>query len=365
MKFSCTQIGLLKAINIASKAVSVRTTIPILKGFLLKVEDNRLTLTASDLDLSIETSIDVQGYEEGKLVVPAKLFSDIIRKLPNSIINIEEENGKLNIKCLDSHFSVVTMDAEEYPSIGEIENKNFIDLKKDEFSSLIKKTVFAASIDEKKGVLTGTLVSFEDNKLEFVALDGFRLALSNKNINTGVNKKIIVPARILSEINKIITEDEGSENISLLLEDKKIEILTEDTRVVARLLEGEFIKYKEIIPSTYKTKIKISREDLLNSIERASLMTKENKNNLVKFDIKDGSLDISSRSEEGNVNEHINCDKEGDDLVIGFNSKYILDVLKVVNEEDIVIQLGNNINPALILPEEGTEYTFLILPVRI
>ena len=144
-----------------------------------------------------------------------------------------------------------------------------------------------------------------------------------------------------------------------------IEILTEDTRVVARLLEGEFIKYREIIPSSHKTAITLSRNDLLQSIERAALLTKDNKNNLIKMNIADGSLDISSRSEEGNVNEHINIDKEGNDLVIGFNSKYILDVLKVVNDDEIRMEFGSSVNPALILPIEGKEYTFLVLPVRI
>ena len=365
MKFTCTQAALVKAINTVSKAVSIRTTIPILKGILLKTEDNRLTLSASDLDMSIETSIDVQGYEEGSLVVPAKLFGDIIRKLPNSIVSVEEESGKININCLGSDFSVVTMPADEFPSIGEIKSKDFIDIKKEDFSSLIKKTIFAASIDEKKGILTGTLLNFEDKDLEFVALDGFRMALSKKNISSGVQKKIIVPARILSEINKIITDDEGSENISLVIEEKKIEILTEDTRVVARLLEGDFIKYKEIIPSSYKTAITLSRSDLLQSIERASLFTKDNKNNLIKMSITDGSLDISSRSEEGNVNEHINIDKQGEDLTIGFNSKYILDVLKVLNDDEIRMEFGSSVNPSLILPLEGRDYIFLVLPVRI
>ena len=365
MKFTCTQIALVKAINTVSKAVSVRTTIPILKGILLKAEDNRLTMSASDLDLSIETSIDIQCYEEGSLVVPAKLFGDILRKLPNSIVNMTEEAGKLNINCLGSDFSVVTMPAEEFPTISEIKSNDFIDINKEDFSNLIRKTIFAASIDEKKGILTGTLLNFEDNDLELVALDGFRMALSQKNISTGVNKKIIVPARILAEINKIIAEAEGSDTISLVLEDKKIEILTEDTRVVARLLEGDFIKYREIIPSSHKTSIILSRNDLLQSIERAALLTKDNKNNLIKMNITDGSLDISSRSEEGNVNEHINIDKKGDDLVIGFNSKYILDVLKVVSDDEIKMEFGSSVNPALIVPVEGKEYTFLVLPVRI
>ena len=365
MKFTCTQIALSKAINTVSRAVSVRTTIPILKGILMKVKDGRLTMSASDLDLSIETSIDVQASAEGSTVVSAKLFSEIIRKLPNSLVTIEQAEGKLGIKCMGSDFSIVTLPAEEFPVIGGVDSKNFIDLKKEDLSDLIKKTVFAASIDEKKGILTGCLINFVPDSIEMVALDGFRMAVANKQVQTGNDRRIIVPARILSEISKIIADDEGSDSVSLVIEDKKLEILTEDTRVVARLLEGDFIKYNDIIPTSYKTRVIVGREDMLSSIERASLLAKEGKNNLIKLSIKQGSVDISSRSEEGNVNEHIGADVTGDELVIGFNSKYLLDVLKAVEDEEVAFELGTSVSSCLIKPVEGKDYTYLVLPVRI
>ena len=365
MKFTCTQIALAKAINTVSRAVSVRTTIPILKGILMKVKEGRLTLSASDLDLSIETSIDVQASGEGSTVVSAKLFSEIIRKLPNSLVTIEQADGKLNIKCMGSDFSIVTLPSDEFPVIGGVDSKNFIDIRKEDFSELIKKTVFAASIDEKKGILTGCLINFAPESIEMVALDGFRMAIANKQMQTGNDRRIIVPARILSEISKIIADDEGSDSLSLVIEDKKLEILTEDTRVVARLLEGDFIKYSDIIPSSYKTRVIVGREDMLGSIERASLLAKEGKNNLIKLTISSGSVDISSRSEEGNVNEHVGADVSGDDLIIGFNSKYLLDVLKSVNDEEVAFELGTSVSSCLIKPIEGKDYTYLVLPVRI
>ena len=365
MKFTCTQIALVKAINIVSRAVSVRTTIPILKGILMNVKDGRLTLSASDLDLSIETSIDVQAVEEGSAVVSAKLFGDIIRKLPNSLVSVESSDNKININCIGSDFSIVSFPAEEFPVIGAVNSKDFIDVKKEDISDLIKKTVFSASIDEKKGILTGCLLNFEEDFIEMVALDGFRMAVARKNIKTGVAKRIVVPARILSEINKILADDEGSDSISLVIEDKKIEILTEDTRVVARLLEGDFIKYKEIIPSSHRIKVIVGREDILSSIERASLLAKEGKNNLVKLSISSGSVDISSRSEEGKVNEHVGAEVTGEDLVIGFNSKYLLDVLKAVGDDEIKFELVNSVSSCLVKPVDGNEYTYLILPVRI
>ena len=365
MKFTCTQIALSKAINTVSRAVSVRTTIPILKGILMKVKDGRLTMSASDLDLSIETSIDVQASAEGSTVVSAKLFSEIMRKLPNSLVTIEQAEGKLGIKCMGSDFSIVTLPAEEFPVIGGVDSKNFIDFKKEDLSDLIKKTVFAASIDEKKGILTGCLINFAPDNIEMVALDGFRMAVANKSINTGNDRRIVVPARILSEINKIIADDEGSDSISMVIEDKKLEILTEDTRIIARLLEGDFIKYSDIIPASYRTRVIVGREDMLSSIERASLLAKEGKNNLIKLSITQGSIDISSRSEEGNVNEHIGADVTGEDLIIGFNSKYLLDVLKAVEDEEVAFELGTSVSSCLIKPVEGKDYTYLVLPVRI
>ena len=366
MKFTCTQLALAKAINTVSKAVSVRTTIPVLKGILMKVEDGRLTLSASDLEISIETSIDVQAEENGVTAVSAKLFGDIIRKLPNSIVTVSTESGKLNINCLGSAFSIVCLQADEFPVIGGVGSKEFIEIKKDDLSDLIKKSAFAASIDDKKGILMGCLMNLTPGKVEMVALDGFRMAVIRKEIASSADKRIIVPARILTEISKILAEDDGSDTVSLAIEEKKLEVLTEDTRVIARLLEGEFIKYNEIIPVSYKTRIIVGREDMLSSIERASLLvSKDSKNNLVRINISSSGVDISSRSDEGNVNEHVGADVEGDDLVIGFNSKYLLDVLKAVSDDEVAFEMGTSVSSCLIKPVEGGEYTFLVLPVRI
>ncbi|MDO5441966.1 MAG: DNA polymerase III subunit beta, partial [Bacillota bacterium] len=280
MKFACTQLSLIKALSIVDKAVSVRTTIPVLKGILLNVKDNRLYLTASDLDLSIETSIEVQADEEGSLVVNAKLFEDIIRKLPSAIVKIKETSGKLTISCLGSEFSIVTLPADEFPSIGMVNELNKVVLDKEIFKSLIKKTSFAASIDEKKGTLTGCLLSFNKKSLEIAALDGFRMAIANAPIN-GPERKVIIPARILNEVSKILSESDTSE-VLLIIDEKKAEIFNEETRIVIRLLEGEFIKYKDIIPKEYKTRAIISVKEMQAAIERASLLAKEGKNNLIK-----------------------------------------------------------------------------------
>lgn len=366
MKFTCSQAALAKAINTVIKAVSTRTTIPILKGILIDIKEGKATLTASDLNLSIETTFDVQNSTDGSVVVNSKLFNDIIRKLPNSLISIdcEKEPMKMNINCLGSDFSIVSLPSEEFPIIASKSSSNFIELKKADFEDVIRKIVFSASIDEKKGILTGCLFNLKEYEIEAVALDGFRMAIAKKETKVGTLKNVIIPAETLTEIQKILNEEDG-DMISVLFEDKKAEFLTEDTRVVARLLEGDFIKYKDILPTTYSTRMIVNREDLLSSIERASLFAKEGKNNLVKLSITNNAIDIESKSEEGNVKEHIGAEVEGQDLVIGFNSKYLMDVLKVVKDEEVVFEMGSSVSSCLIKPTEGNEFIYLVLPVRI
>lgn len=367
MKFSCNQQLLSKALNTVSKAVTSRTTIPILKGILLEVgSDNMLKLSASDLDLSIEKRIEVSAEEEGSVVVSARLFSDIVRKLPNEEILIEEqENNTIVIKCLASEFTIVGQPADEFPSIGEINLENQISLEKDILKEMIKKTSFAASIDESKGIIVGVLIEMEEESLNMVALDGFRMAITREAVKNKEKKKIIIAARILNEINKIISENEDNKEIFFILDEKKAVFLLDETKIVLRLLEGDFIKYNDILPKEYKSKVNVNRSELLNSIERASLLAKEGKNNLIKLSIFRDKIIITSRSEEGNVKEEVFIEKEGTDLDIGFNSKYILDVLKAVNDESISMEFNTSVSPCLIKPLEGRAFEYLVLPVRI
>lgn len=367
MKFTCSQQKLSKALNIVSKAVSTRTTIPVLKGILLKSEGNSLILSASDLDLSIEKAIDVNVIEEGSVVIPAKLFGDIVRKLPNEEILIEEEeNNVIMIKTSKSEFKIIGFSSEEFPNLSdEEENLNELSFDREIFKSMISRTSFAATIDESKGVLTGVLIEIEENYINMVALDGFRMAVTRELMKNAENNNIIISAKILNEINKIISESDGEEDIKISLGQKKAFIKVDTTHIILRLLEGEFIKYRDILPKSCSTTVNISRGELIESIERASLLAKEGKNNLIRINIKNNLLTLTSKSEEGNVKEEIIMEKTGEDLEIGFNSKYMLDALKVIDDEYVKIELNTSITPALVKPIEGNLYEYLILPVRI
>lgn len=367
MRLTCQQQILSKALNTVSKAVTSRTTIPILKGILLKVsEDGFLTLAASDLDLSIEKKIKIPVFEEGAVVVSARLFSDIIRKLPSEEIEILlEEGNNVKIKCLASEFMIVGQPAEEFPNVGEVKKEDGISLDKEILKEMIKKTAFSASIEESKGIIVGVLTELEEDAITMVALDGFRMAIAREAVKNKEKKKIIIAARIMNEISKIISETEEEKDVMFYLDEKKAVLLIEDTKVVLRLLEGEFIRYRDIIPKEQGTRIKADRAELLNSIERASLLAKEGKNNLIKFSIADDKITITSRSEEGNVKEEVFIEKEGKDLEIGFNSKYVMDVLKAISDEEIRMEFNTGVSPCLMKPAEGDAYEYLVLPVRI
>ncbi len=365
MKIICSQQELSKAVNTVQKAVTNRTTIPILKGILLEVEnEHTLKLAASDLDLSIEKKIEVEVKEKGSIVVSARLFSDIIKKLPSGEVSIEIEEQNVIIKTIHSEFSIVGQSVNEFPSIREFDSSNYLNLNKELFKNMIKQVAFSASIDESRGIIVGVLIEMLKDQLNIVALDGFRMAVRKEKIKSLEEKNIIIPAKTLNEIYKILV-DENCEDILINLDEKDIIINIDNTIVVSKLLEGEYINYKEIIPKNYATRVRVSREELFNSIERASLLAREGKNNLIKLTIEDNTLIINSRSEEGKVHEEIEITKEGENLEIGFNSKYIIDVLRALEEDEIMLEFTSNVSPCLIKPVKDEEFLYLILPVRI
>lgn len=368
MKFSCSQQNLTKALNVVSKAVTSRTTIPILKGILLKVSDEGiLTMGASDLDLSIEKSFEVDTYEPGEIVVQAKLFSDIVRKLPSSEVSIEQKNENVIIRCASSEFNIIGMPSDEFPNINiEVDAKEKIAFDKETLKEMVRKTSFAASIDEARGVITGVLIEMKEKALNMVALDGFRMAVARESIINAKEQNIIIPAKNLNEISKIISEnDNGGEDVDLYINDKRAIFIIDDTKVVLRLLEGEFIDYNMILPKESKCRVVVNKDDILESIERASLLAKVGKNNLIKLDIQGNNIEITSKSEEGNVKEELTVSKEGDDLTIGFNSKYMIDALKAIEDEVIEMTFNTRINPFLLKPIQGNAYEYLVMPVRI
>ncbi|WP_026895534.1 DNA polymerase III subunit beta [Clostridiisalibacter paucivorans] len=363
MKIIIPQNKLSKTINIAQRGVSNKSTLPILSGILIETVDNKIKLTGTDLELGIETYVEGEIVEEGSIVITSKIFGDIIKKLPDLPVEIDVSDNNIEIKCGHSKFNIVGQPAIEYPHLPEIDDEIHFQMPKDLLKLMIKQTVFATAQDETRPILTGSLLEVEKGKVALVSLDGYRLALKNANVDYDKDIKVVIPGKTLMEVNKILDDDDV--NINIKFTSSHVLFDLGETVIISRLLEGQFLNYKDIIRNEYNTKVKVKTKDLQESIERASLLTREGRNNLVKFDIEDDKMIITSNSEIGNVQEEVDIELEGDDLKIAFNSKYMLDGLKVIDDDNIVMNLVSNVNPCIINPVEDKNYTYLVLPVRL
>lgn len=367
MKFSCSQNKLSKSLNIISKAISTRTTMPILKGILIDVEDGTLTLTASDLDISVIRKIKVDSIENGKIVVNAKIFIDIIRKLPSAEINfVVDDNQKMEIKCLNTDFEIICISPDEFPSIYRESFDDAISFHKETFKELIRRTQFAAHPDETRGIISGILLEMNNDYLKMVAIDGYRMAINKAITNIDDEQKFVIAARIMGELSKIINDSQDETDIIKIKKNgKSLAALIGNNEVNLRIIDGEFLQYNEMVPSESSIHVKVNRKSLSEAIERASIFTIEGQNNLIKLNIEEQMMKISSKSQEGSVVEEVMIEKTGGDIEIGFNAKYLIDILKVIDDDEIMLYFNSPVTPCVVTPIEGDEFLFLVLPVRV
>lgn len=365
MKLRVLQANLNEALNIVQKAVSSKSNLPILKCILLEANENKLRLIGNDLSIAIDMSIDVNLIEAGRVAVSSRIFCDIIRKLPNELIELTVTGNTVTISTANSTFELSCFDAEEFPSIPHLDSQSMQVINKNLFLDMIRYTIFATSQDETRPILTGSLIEIEDNQMTMVSIDLYRVAIKNARISEKMSTKAVVPAKTLSEIMKILSLANECEDIRITYTDNYIKFTFDNVTIISRLLEGEFIKYNQIIPKDFKTKIIISKDNLYQAIDRISLLAKEGKNASVKFTITDDNLRISSNVEIGNAEENVPLKLDGADLEIGFNPKYWLDVLKVIDTEAIEVELTSNVSPCIVKPYNDPNYTYLVLPVRI
>ncbi|MEA3423577.1 MAG: DNA polymerase III subunit beta [Bacillota bacterium] len=363
MKFSCFQSDLINSINTVQKAISNKSNMEVLKGILITVENNKIKLTGNDSNLSIEVIIEAQIEQEGVIVLDSKLFCDIIRKLPNATVDFNLNNNFVEIECLYSKFKLITLNAEEYPKLPTVENSHSLVVNREIIKNMIKQTIFSVSTDETRPILTGSLFEIKDNKASLVSIDGYRLALKSVQIDSDRDSKTVIPGKTLNELMKILSNS-SEEELIIKITDKYISFEIENIKIISKILEGEFIKYNQIIPTDFNTEIVINTNEFYNGIERASLMARETKSSIIKMSLQDKFIEITSISEIGSVIDKVKMKIEGDKFDIGFNPKYLLDVLRVIDSEEVVLELSSSLSPCIIKPVDDNEYIYLVLPVR-
>lgn len=327
MRFTCDTNELNTALSIVSRALAVRSTKPILEGILFESCDEGLRLTCTDLALGIETLLPATFSEEGRAVLPGKLLCEIIRKLPGGPCDITVgERMQATIRCASIRTTINGFDPVEYPELPQVEGASF-ELPQNTLKDMFGRTLFAIAQDESRPILTGCLMEISQTEMRVVALDGYRLALRKENV-VGPAEPIsaVVGGRVLGDIAKILADTE--ENVSLCFTRSHVRMNIGQTRVVARLLEGEFIRYRQILPEEWQTRVTVDRAELGSAIDRASLIAREGKTNLVCFKIDGETLEVTSNSETGDMEEKMQVSTEGKDLTIAFNVRYITDVLK-------------------------------------
>ena len=369
MKFICYKDKIIKALNSVVKGVASKTTKPILEGILIQTNDKEIKLTTYDLELGIEYTMECDVKEQGSTVVNAMMFTEIIRKLPDSEININiNENNLLTIECEGALYKLATMNPDEFPELPKIEIENSIELEQSALKNMIKKTIFAVSTEENRPIFTGCLFEIKNNKLNIVAIDGFRLALRTINLPVQVNDfKAVIPAKSLNEVNKIL--EDSFEPVKIGISKNQAVFEMENCKIVTRILDGEFLNYASVIPENWQTRIRVEKNSLQNSFERISLISsssmEKEKKYPVKVTIDIGKLTILCTNQTGDAKEEVFISTEGKNLEVGFNPKYFLDSLKAIDEEEIFVEFGTNVSPCLIKSVENNDYVYMILPIRL
>ncbi len=366
MKLTCSNRDLLNGVNTVLKAVSTRTTLPILECILLQATTDGFKLISNDLELGIESNVKAKITETGTVALKARMFSEIVKKLPDNKVKITvDEKSYTTIKCEKSKFKISGQSGEEFLQLPNVPKEKGIRISQFKLKEMIRQTIFSVALEEIRPILTGELMEFKDNELNMVSLDVHRLSIRKMDFESSLdNMMVVVPGKTLSEINKILDADD-EKDVQIYFTDKHILFELDDSIIVSRLLEGDFPKYEQFFSKDYDTLVKINKQELFMSIDRAALISRESKKNPIKIAIKDNSMVITSNTEVGDVYEEIDIEKEGNPLEIAFNPKYFMDALKVIDNDYIHLQFTNPHSPCIILPEDGDDYKYLIVPIRI
>lgn len=364
MKLVCSKSNLLNGVQIVSKAVSNKTTMSILECIMVDATKGIITLTANDMDLGIETIIEGQIVEKGSIALDAKIFLEIVRKLPDSDITIETDSSyKTTITCEKAKFNIIGKSGEDFSYLPVVEKQDSIILSQFTLKEVVRQTIFSISDNDNNKLMTGELFEINGDELKVVSLDGHRISIRKIQLKESYEpKKVVVPGKTLNEVSKILPG--GAENdVTISFTPKHIVFEFENTTVVSRLIEGEYFKIDQMLSSDYETKVTINKKEFLDCIERATILIRENDKKPLILNVGDNTMELKLNSSFGSMNAELMIHKTGKDIMIGFNPKFLIDALRVIDDEEINIYMMNPKSPCFIKDEDAT-YIYLILPVN-
>lgn len=364
MKIICSKANLLNGVQIVSKAVPSKTTMSILECILIDASRDSITLTANDMELGIETTIEGDIIEKGIIALDAKIFLEMVRKLPdNDIVMETDASYKTTITCEKAKFNIVGKSGEDFSYLPVIEKEESIILSQFTLKEVVRQTIFSISDNDNNKLMTGELFDINDNMLKVVSLDGHRISIRKIELKNSYSpRKVVVPGKTLNEVSKILPGGADSD-VNIFFTPKHIVFEFDQTTVVSRLIEGEYFRIDQMLSSDYETKVKVNKKELLNCIDRATLLIKEGDKKPIIINITDGGMELKINSNLGSLKEEMDIEKSGKDLMIGFNPKFLIDALRVIDEEEVDLYMVNPKAPCFIKnPEES--YIYLILPVN-
>lgn len=364
MKIICSKTNLVKGVSIVSKAVPSKTTMPILECILIDATTDMIKFTANDMELGIETIVEGEILKKGMIAIDARIFSEIVRKLPDNEVVIEaDDNLQTTITCEKSKFNISSKSGDEFSYLPYVEKTETISLSQFTLKEIIRQTIFSIADNDSNKLMTGELFQIEGNMLRVVSLDGHRISIRKTELKeTYGPRKVVVPGKTLMEVSKILSGEVDSE-VTISFTNNHIVFEFDSTVVVSRLIEGEYFRIDQMLSSDYETKVKINKRELLNCIDRATLLVKEGDKKPIIINILDEVMELKIKSQIGTMNEEIMISKEGKDLLIGFNPKFLIDALRVIDDEEVTLYLMNPKAPCFI-KDDKEMYVYLILPVN-
>lgn len=364
MKILCQKSDLLNGLNIVSKAVPGKTTMSILECILIDSCNGEIRLTANDMELGIDTVIEGQIIEKGTVALNAKLLIDIVRKLNDSVVKIEcDDDFKTFITCEKANFNIQGKSGEEFSYLPQVEKTNPLIISQLTLKDIIRQTILSIADNDSNKIMSGEYLEISDNNLRVTSLDGHRISIRNIELSNSYNeKKVIIPGKTLNEISKILSGN-ADDDVYIYFTDKHVVFEFDSTTVISRIIEGEYFKVNQMLNNNFETKISINKKEFLNCIDRATLLVKEGDKKPIIVEIADEYIELKINSAIGSMNEKIDIKKDGKNFAIGFNPKFLIDALKVIDDEEIDIYLVNSKAPCFIKDEKGS-YIYLVLPVN-